>query len=71
MTELCEQGLGYSAMNTVRSALSQVVHIPSGVSFGGLPIVKQFLKGVFQQKPALPRYTVTWDSSILLTYLKT
>ena len=49
MTELCEQGLGYSAMNTVRSALSQVVHIPSGVSFGELPIVKQFLKGVFQQ----------------------
>ena len=67
-TELCEQGLGYSAINTVRSALSQEVHIPSGVSFGELPIVKQFLKGVFQ--PALPRYTVIWDPSILLTYLK-
>ena len=51
-------------------SLSQVVHIPSGVSFGELPIAKQFLKGVLQQKPALPRYAVTWDPSILLTYLK-
>lgn len=70
MTDLFEQGLGYSAMNTVRSALSQVLYSPSGVAFGELPIVKQFLKGIFQQKPALPRYTVTWDPSILLNYLK-
>lgn len=66
MTDLFEQGLGYSAMNTVRSALSQVLYSPSGVAFGELPIVKQFLKAIFQQKPALPRYTVTWDPSILL-----
>ena len=71
MTDLFEQGLGYSAMNTVRSALSQVLHSPTGVSFGELPTVKQFLKGVFQEKPTLPRYSVTWDPSILLSYLKT
>ena len=55
MTDLFEQGLGYSA----------------GVPFGELPTVKQFLKGVFQEKPTLPRYTVTWDPAILLSYLKT
>ena len=71
MTDLFEQGLGYSAMNTVRSALSQVLHSPTGVSFGELPTVKQFLKGVFQEKPTLPRYSVTWDPAILLSYLKT
>ena len=59
MTDIFEQGLGYSARNTVRYALSQVLYSPSGVAFGELPIVKQFLKGIFQQKPALPRYTVT------------
>ena len=58
-------------MNTVRSALSQVLHSPTGVSFGELPTVKQFLKGVFQEKPTLPRYSVTWDPAILLLYLKT
>lgn len=71
MTDLFEQGLGYSAMNTVRSALSQVLHSPTGVPFGQLPTVKQFLKGVFQEKPTLPRYSVTWDPAILLPYLKT
>ena len=71
MTDLFEQGLGYSAMNTVRSALSQVLHSPTGVPFGELPTVKQFLKGVFQEKPTLPRYSVTWDPAILLSYLKT
>ena len=50
MTDLFEQGLGYSAMNTVRSALSQVLHSPTGVPFGELSTVKQFLKGVFQEK---------------------
>ena len=73
MTDLFEQGLarlGYSAMNTVRFALSQVLHSPTGVPFGELPTVKQFLKGVFQEKPRLPRHSVTWDRAILLSYLK-
>lgn len=71
ITDLVEHGLGYSAMNTVRSALSQVLHSPTGVSFGELSTVKQFLKGVFLEKPTLPRYSVTWDPAILLSYLKT
>ena len=54
-------------MNTVRSALSQVLHIPTGVPLGELPTVKQFLKGVFQEKPTLPRYSVTWDPAMLLS----
>ena len=58
-------------MNTDRSALSQVLHSPTGISFGELPTVKQFLKGVFQEKPTLSRYSVTWDPAILLSYLKT
>ena len=49
MMDLFEPGLGYSATNTIRSSLSQVLHISLGVSFGELPIMKHFLKGVFQQ----------------------
>ena len=29
------------------------------------------MKGVFQARPALPRYRKTWDTSIVLSYLKT
>ena len=28
------------------------------------------MKGVFQEKPSLPRYTVTWDPALLLNFLK-
>lgn len=45
--------------------------MPGGVVFGELPMVKQFFKGVFQQRPALPKNTVTWNPSLLLAYLKT
>lgn len=51
ITDLFEQGLGYSAMNTQRSALSQVLYSPSGVAFQELPVVKQFLKGVYRKNP--------------------
>ena len=69
MTDLFEQGLGYSAMNTVRSALSQVLHSPTGVPFGKLPTVKQFLKGVFSRKN--PHYHDTLSLGILLYYYRT
>ncbi|XP_068710610.1 uncharacterized protein [Montipora foliosa] len=68
--ELFEQGLGYSTLNTARSALSQVLPPEAGVSFGDLPLIRQFMKGVFQEKPSLPRYTVTWDPALLLNFLK-
>ena len=70
LTELFEQGLGYSSLNTARSALSQVLPPEAGVSFGDLPLIRQFMKGVFQEKPSLPRYTVTWDPALLLNFLK-
>lgn len=70
LAELFEQGLGYSALNTARSALSQVLPSQAGVSFGELPVTKQFMKGVFQEKPSLPRYIVTWDPALLLKFLK-
>jgi len=70
LAELFEQGLGYSALNTARSALSQVLPPQAGVPFGELPLTKQFMKGVFQEKPSLPRYTVTWDPVLLLSFLR-
>lgn len=63
-------GLHYSAMNTARSALSTFVII-DGLPLGQHFLVKRFLKGVFNLRPALPRYNVTWDVNIVLDYLKT
>ena len=62
------QNLSYSAMNTC-SAVSAILII-DGVPAGQHPLVCRFLKGAFYQKPALRCYTVTWDMSILLSYLR-
>ena len=69
--ELFHQGIGYSALNTARSALSSIISLPSNTTFGTHPLVCRFIKGVFELRPSLPRYQEIWDVSIVLKYLTT
>lgn len=64
-----EKSLGYSAMNTARSALSVIMHNPDGSTFGNNHLVKKLLRGMFKLRPALPKYTCTFDVQIVLQYL--
>lgn len=64
------QGLGYSAMNTVRSAISAIANI-DGVPAGQHGLVKRFLKAVFRERPALARYQNIWDPDVVLDHIKT
>lgn len=70
MTELYNAGLGYSCINTARSALSSFLQLEDCVSVGSHPLVRRFMKGVFNLRPSLPRYNVTWDVNIVLKFLK-
>lgn len=70
LTSLYESGVGYSALNTARSALSAVGIIIDGFSVGSHPIVIRYMKGVFNERPSLPRYSETWDVSLVLKYLQ-
>ena len=67
---LHKQGLGYSAVNTAWSALSSILPYENGITFGDHPLVCRALKGIFELKPALPKYSHIWDVSIVLEYLK-
>ena len=71
LISLFNSGLGYSALNTARSALSAVMKINDNINFGEHPLVCRFTKGVFQLKPALPKYTHIWDVEKVLSYLQT
>lgn len=53
--------LEYSALNTARSALSTIIPEQNGLTFGKQPIVKRLLKGIFRERPTLPKYTITFD----------
>lgn len=71
LQELYQQGLTYSGINTARSTLSAFITLEGNFSVGVHPMVQRFMKGVFQTRPALPRYQATWDTSVVLSYLKT
>ena len=71
LTELFHTGKGYSAINTARSALSSIILLPGGRPVGEHPLICRFLKGVFELRPALPKYTEILDVGIVLRYLKT
>jgi integrase len=66
---LYDEGIGYSALNTARSALSTVFTLPNNQTFGTQPLVTRFMKGVFETRPSLPRYSETWDVNVVLDYL--
>jgi len=69
LTHLYQKGLGYSAINTARSALSIVIDVPSG-TFGSQSLVTRFMKGIFEMKPSLPRYKFMWDAGIVLKHIQ-
>ena len=71
LAELFSEGYGYSSLNTARSALASVLSAPSTVTFGSHPLVSRFMKGVFNNKPSLPRYSTTWDVNVVLEHLQT
>lgn len=71
MTDLFEAGIGYSAINTARAALASAVELTDSLfSISTHPLIIRFLKGVFQVRPTLPRYTFTWDVATVFQYLK-
>lgn len=69
LAELYHTGIGYSALNTARCALSTVCFTSEHYTFGQHPLVCRFLKGIFECRPSLPRYQETWDVTVVLDYL--
>ena len=70
LTTLYEEGLGYSAINTARSALAAFVILPDNKTVGSHPWVVQFLKGIFELRTLQTRYNETWDVHEVLRYFK-
>ena len=73
LAHLVEEGLSYSAIATARSALSTYIRLSdanNGKTFGQQDVVKRFMKGLFEEKPTLPRYVCTWDVNIVLNFLQ-
>ena len=70
LTHLHNQNLGYSVINTARSALSSILTLQDHRTFWEHPLVTRFLKGIFELKPSLPRYSFVWDVGVVLRYFQ-
>ena len=66
---LYNTGVGYSSLNSCRSALSLVLKPIDGFVIGEHPMVRRIIKGVFRSRPPRPRYDYTWDVTTLLNNL--
>ena len=60
----------YSSLNTARSALSAVIAPVNGITFGKQPLICRLLKGIFREKPTLPKYTVTYDVKKVFDFIQ-
>ena len=47
-----------------------MIDTQNNVTFGKENFVKRFMKGMFQIKPSLPRYTYTWDANKVFSYFR-
>jgi hypothetical protein len=70
LVKLFDSGLGYSSINTARSALSAILPLHQGFKIGDHPLVSRFLKGVFELRPALPKYNEVWNVNVVLDHLR-
>lgn len=62
------KGLGYSSINTAKSALISLADL-ANCDLQKM-LLDRFMKGVFHNRPSLPKYQHTWDINIVLGYLK-
>lgn len=70
LATLFRAGLGYSAICAARSALSCYLDIAGCPQFGEHCLVKRFVKGVFELRPAFPKYASTWNVDVVLEHLE-
>lgn len=70
---LCEEfeaGKQYRTINTLRSAISMTHTEVDGARVGQHTLVTRLLKGVYNSRPPAPRYSSTWDVSVVLEFIK-
>ena len=67
---LYKKELGYSAINTARSMLSNRLTVKEGIEFWKHPIFAKMLEGIFRTRSVLPQYICLYDAEIVIEFLK-
>lgn len=68
LTEQYRRGLKYNTISCYRSALNSFITTPESPDISLHPILRSFMKGVFNLRPPQPRYTTVWDANLVIQY---
>lgn len=69
LSNLYNQNVGYSGINTAKSAISTICGLVSGKPIGEEKLVCRFMKGIYNCRPSLPKYSSTWDVNKVMSLL--
>ena len=70
LANLHSKGYAYNSINAYRSAISSAHKKVDGNDVGQHPTISRLMKGIYNNRPPLPRYVNTWDVQTVLDYLK-
>ena len=70
LSELAENNYSYNTINAYKAAITQTLSVSGNFSFHQNPLMVRFMKGAFFNNRPKPKYTSTWDVSMVLNYLK-
>ena len=71
LAELFEQGYQYSSLNAYCSAISSTHEKVDSFPVGHHPTIVRVLKGAYNKRPPLPKYSTTWEVSKVTSYITT
>ena len=71
LVDQVDTGLQYRTINTLRSAISTTHPDIEGSPVGSQshPLVSRLLRGMFNSRPPVPRYSCSWDVRTVVEYL--
>lgn len=67
LTQKFNKGASYSTLNSLRSAIAQIVTCDMSADNR----IRRFFKGVYGLRPSQPKYDYTWNPSVVITYTRT
>ena len=69
LADLFEEGYQYRSINVYRSSISTTHDKVDGDSVGQHPTVTRLMRGVFNKRPPLSKYSYTWDVHKVTSYI--
>ena len=63
-----KHGCRYSGFCAARNGLSSAVTIPGDERMSNQPLISQYVKGIYNKHPPIPKNANIWDMNRLLTY---